>query len=161
MKGRNAQAGFTFIELMAVVAIIGTLAALTMPSIKNYVARAKISEAIIALTNCRTTVAEVYQSGSNFPAAGSWGCESATGSKYVEHITTLEGGVISVRTSGAMGDLRIAVKDITMAPLNRSGQVMNEDDLSTPVFRWRCGSTIDGTDSTLDVTFLPSTCRGI
>jgi hypothetical protein len=59
-----------------------------------------------------------------------------------------------------MGDLRVAPKYITLAPLSRSGQRMNEDDdKGSSVFRWRCGSTLDGTD--LDPNFLPSTCRGI
>ena len=160
MKGQQAQSGFTFIELMSVVAIIGILACIIMPSVKNYYARAKISEAILALTTCRTTIGEVYLSGTTLPDAGNWGCESVNSSKYVAAITTDESGVIKVLTGAGMGDLRIAPKYITMAPLNRSGTVMNEDDAGNSVFRWRCGSTADGTDDGLD-TFLPSTCRGL
>jgi hypothetical protein len=45
-----------------------------------------------------------------------------------------------------------------MAPLNRANQRMDDNDIGTSVYRWRCGSNVDGTD--VDVTFLPSTCRG-
>ena len=46
-----------------------------------------------------------------------------------------------------------------MAPLNRANQPMDDSDVGTSVYRWRCGSTVDGTD--VDPNFLPSTCRGI
>lgn len=159
MKGRGAQTGFTFIELMSVVAIMGILVCIMMPSVKNYFARAKVSEAVLALAQCRTTIGEVYLSGGSLPDANNWGCEANKPSKYVNAITTDEYGTIGVETGSGMGDLRLAPRYITMAPINRSGFVMNEDDKGTAVFRWRCGNTVDGTD--LDPTFLPSTCRGL
>jgi type IV pilus assembly protein PilA len=163
MKG-TAQAGFTFIELMGVVAIMGVLVCLLMPSVKNYVARAKVTEAIGALAACRTPVAEVFLTGTpggTFPTE--WGCEKAAGtaSKYVYSVEVLADATIRVTTAAAMGDLRIAPKYITLAPLARTGFRMTEDEMGESVFRWRCGSTIDGTDDTLDLNFLPSTCRGI
>jgi type IV pilus assembly protein PilA len=162
LSGPRAQAGFTFIELLSVVMIMGILVSIIMPNVKNYVARAKVTEAISALTACRTPVSEVFQSGSsgqNFPSE--WGCELAKGkgSKYVDSIA-VEKGIILVLTSGAMGDLRIAPKTISLAPLARSGQVMTEDDMGDAVFRWRCGAVADGTEDTFDVSMLPSTCRG-
>jgi len=160
MKGRSAQSGFTFIELMSVVAIMGILTCLILPSVKNYFARAKISEAILALTQCRTSIAEVYLSGAPIPDPGGWGCEANRPSKYIERITTEDGGIIVVETGGGMGDLRIAPKNISMAPLNRAGQVMSDDDKGNSVFRWRCGAPADGTDPDLG-TFLPSSCRGL
>jgi len=160
MTRRSAQAGFTFIELLSVVVIIGLLTTIAMPNIKNYSARAKISEAMIALTQCRTVVSEVYLSaGGSLPASGNWGCESGNTSKYVDSIDTSDYGVIKVSISPAVGDARIANSDITMAPLNRANQPMDDNDIGTSVYRWRCGSSIDGT--TVDPTFLPSTCRGI
>src|SRR4051812_4728024 len=162
LSGRRAQAGFTFIELLSVVMIMGILVAIIMPNLKNYVARAKVTEAISALTNCRTPVSEVFQSGSSgasFPSE--WGCELAAGkaSKYVESIA-VDAGIIKVLTAGAMGDLRIAPKVITLAPLACSGQVMTEDDMGDSVFRWRCGAVADGTEESFDVSLLPATCRG-
>jgi type IV pilus assembly protein PilA len=163
MKGRYSQSGFTFIELMSVVAIIGILAAIMMPGVKNYVARSKVSEAVQALAACRTPVSEIFLTGAPgqaFPT--DWGCAKPTGaSKYVESIEVLDNAVIRVQTAAAMGDLRIAPKYVTLAPLARSGYLMTEDDQGDAVFRWRCGAVADGTDPDIDLTFLPSTCRGI
>jgi type IV pilus assembly protein PilA len=165
MGNRSSQAGFTFIELMSVVAIIGILTTIALPNIKNYSARAKVSEAILALTSCRGTVQEVYLSGGNaLPAAGEWGCERGTvvgtpsPSKFVDSITTTADGVIIVTLGAGVGDARIAIHDITMAPIHRAGHLMTDADLGEGVHRWRCGATTDGT--TMDQTFLPSTCRG-
>lgn len=163
MTRRQAQSGFTFIELMAVVAIIGILTVLVMPGIKNYTMRAKVSEAILALTNCRTSVSEIYQSGSPIPP-NSWGCDTGHKSQYVDSIEVVphpvDGeGVIRVFTSAILGDSRTAIKYITLAPLSRSGAPMTSDDSGTAVYRWRCGNTVDGTDLT-DLAFLPSSCRG-
>ena len=58
---KKAQQGFTLIELMIVVAIIGILAAIALPAYQDYAKRAKISEVILAAVPCRTSVTEVYQ----------------------------------------------------------------------------------------------------
>jgi type IV pilus assembly protein PilA len=155
MRGRNAQAGFTFIELMSVVAIIGILTAIMGPNIKNYSARAKVSEALLAFGPCRLAVGEIYLSGAPLPAEGNWGCETSGSSKYVGEITVLDDGSIRVLTD-KMGDLRISPKYIFLQPMNRSGAVMNDDDRGNGVFRWRCGGGL--TD--IDLNFLPSSCRG-
>ena len=64
------QKGFTLIELMIVVAIIGILAAIALPAYQDYTKRAKMSEAILAASACRTTITEIYQSGSSASAPG-------------------------------------------------------------------------------------------
>jgi type IV pilus assembly protein PilA len=155
---RSAQSGFTLIELMIVVAIVGILSAIVMPEVRGYTARAKVSEAMLLLTNCRNLVHEIYLSGNSRPLAGNWGCEADRPSKFVFGINTTEDGTVRLQLGNEIGDLRLALYVITLAPLNGAGNVMREEDLGTPVRRWRCGSPADGTD--LSTTYLPASCRG-
>ena len=78
---KKMQQGFTLIELMIVVAIIGILAAVALPAYQDYTVRARMSEAILAASTCRTSVTEAVQSlpaGSEVADNG-WGCEFAAG----------------------------------------------------------------------------------
>src|ERR1044072_1620354 len=102
---KAVQKGFTLIELMIVVAIIGILAAVALPAYQDYTARAKMSEVILAASACRTSVTETIQSAATLPNGGQWGCESrAAGnhpiSKYVQAIETNQFGDIRVTVSG-------------------------------------------------------------
>src|ERR1700686_3929175 len=94
---RTLQKGFTLIELMIVVAIIGILAAVALPAYQDYTIRAKMSEVILAMSSCRTAITEIYQSGSSAPGANNWGCEvsSGQGSKYVNQLVTDANGVVT------------------------------------------------------------------
>ena len=153
------QKGFTLIELMIVVAIIGILAAIALPAYQDYTKRAKMSEVLLAASACRTNITEVYQSGSasNAPAANGWGCESSVAtSKYVKVIATNADGKITVTSQGIGGG---ADGDVTLTPLTVAGAVMTfSGNVGQGVGSWRCGSATDLT--TVPSKFLPGSCRG-
>src|SRR5882672_4818563 len=110
-KVKRIQQGFTLIELMIVVAIIGILAAVALPAYQDYTVRAKMSEVMLAASACRTSITEIYQSGGTPPAANAWGCEGAT-SKYVGSVATDANGKVTVATTGGL-----PVGNVTLVPL--------------------------------------------
>src|SRR3954453_7597816 len=100
---KRIEQGFTLIELMIVVAIIGILAAVALPAYQDYTVRAKMSEVILAASQCRTSITETVQSANNTSAfvAGGWGCESSTPtSQYVLSIGTNANGAVQVTPRG-------------------------------------------------------------
>jgi type IV pilus assembly protein PilA len=153
---KRVQQGFTLIELMIVVAIIGVLAAVALPAYQDYTKRAQMSEVVLAASACRTTISEVVQSasGSTLPGANAWGCESSTStSKFVAGIATDNAGKISVTVQNISGVSGV----VTLVP-QKSGGSLTNTDVGAPIRSWRCGSTTDGT--TVPPKFLPGSCRG-
>ena len=151
---KRLQQGFTLIELMIVVAIIGILAAVALPAYQDYTIRAKVSEVILALSACRTSITEVYQSSTSSPGVNNWGCEAGATSKYVAGIATDANG----KVTATVQNLPIT-GNVTITPMaNATTAATAPANMGLGLHGWRCGLPADGT--TLSAKYLPGSCRG-
>lgn len=154
---KNMQKGFTLIELMIVVAIIGILAAIALPAYQDYTARAKVSEILLSLSQCRTSVTEVFQSGNTLPGANdaAWGCttSSAAETQYVAELNISATGVITALSQNISTDAN--GKIIEMAPSSDAG-TFTAATAGDNIQSWRCG----GGTTDMPLKFLPASCRG-
>jgi type IV pilus assembly protein PilA len=142
---KKIQKGFTLIELMIVVAIIGILAAIAIPAYSDYTKRAKVTELVTAASACKASVSEFFQAQGVFPATiEEAGCSSTTTDK-IDSITLGAGdGVITV-ASGIDG----VDGDYVLLP--------TETVADSGVLEWTC-NTAAGT--TIEDKYRPANCRG-
>jgi type IV pilus assembly protein PilA len=135
---RKIQQGFTLIELMIVVAIIGILAAVALPAYQDYTVRAKASEVMLAAAGGKTSIAEFFQVNGALPAAGSLtiNTQSTTNVASVAQAN----GVITATSQAAVSGLSGGT--ITLTPSDAGNGVLN----------WVCSGT-------LDAKYRPSSCK--
>jgi type IV pilus assembly protein PilA len=151
---KHLSSGFTLLELMIVVAIIGILTAVAVPAYQDYAVRTKMSEAILALAGCRTTITEVYLSGATAPAPNEWGCEGNS-TKFVASITTDGNGVVTATMQNVM-PVKVDGRVVTFIP-TISGTPATAADMGRSINGWICG----GAGTTITPNLLPGSCRGL
>jgi type IV pilus assembly protein PilA len=159
-KVKQLASGFTLIELMIAVAIVGFLSMIALPAFQDYAVRSKMTEVILALSSCRAPISETYQAGvATLPGPNGWGCELGTtqGTRYVAALSTSADGMITATVQNISAQVNTSV--VTLAPLaNATTLATMAADSPQKLYGWRCGSGADGTN--VPLKYLPGSCRG-
>ena len=144
----RAQRGFTLIELMIVVAIIGILAAIAIPAYQDYTIRSKVTELINAAGVCKTSVTEYYQAVGSFPTNQTKaGCSDVGTINTVAPVVSSV-GLITVNASGTLlTQLGASTKTFSLTPTTAAAGAAITD--------WKCNTVA----TTILPKYLPATCR--
>jgi type IV pilus assembly protein PilA len=163
---KTMQKGFTLIELMIVIAIIGILAAIAIPAYQNYTIRAQVTEGLSLADGWKTTVSEFYAQNGTFPtgstatgSATTIAVAGATNGKYVSAISVVAGGEIVIAYNQVQASAKIRTFVLTLNPgLSANGDVV-----------WVCGLAANpatlatapagATITSFPAQYLPASCH--
>ena len=126
---KQVQKGFTLIELMIVIAIIGILAAIAIPAYQNYTIRAQVTEGLTLADGWKTAIAEYYANTGNWPLQGNLTGTSVSAGKYESNVTVIAGGVIQITYGGPAVNAKISGCLLNLTPYTNA----NNDVI------WQCG----------------------
>jgi type IV pilus assembly protein PilA len=144
---KKMQKGFTLIELMIVIAIIGILAAIALPAYQDYTIRAKVSEGLVLADAAKTTVGEYRQSQGTWPAnVSTAGMSGTIKTKNVTSVTMPSTNIVRVTYSASL-DPVVSAKTVDF-----TGTVQ----ATSGVITWICSQ---GAASPIDKKYLPASCR--
>ena len=154
------QKGFTLIELMIVIAIVGILAVVALPAYQDYTARAQVSEAIVLAEGQKAAVAEYYATNGAFPTsneAAGVAAKADIKGKYVKEVAVGTDGIITATMNGSGVNKDIQSKTVALKPNVATVATGGSGSASSNgAFTWECGP---GKSSPVDKKFLPATCR--
>ena len=124
-KAHSSAKGFTLIELMIVIAIIGILAALAIPAYQDYTIRAKVGEGLNLMSSAKVAITEVYQDTAAIPTTNDEAFLPAAGTIVGEHVTGVAIGANGVITAtfGALGAGVMAGETISLTPVLNTGSI--------------------------------------
>lgn len=141
---RNVQKGFTLIELMITVAIVGILAAVALPAYQDYTIRAQVTEGVSLADGAKSYISEYHANKGILPAAGTDVSYGGASGKYVESVAVGADGIITA-TFGADANTKI-----TTAGSNTV--VLTPTETAEGNLKWECSGTVDA-------KYLPSSCK--
>ena len=156
---KQVQKGFTLIELMIVVAIIGILAAVALPAYQDYTVRARVSEVILAASSCRTAVTDVVSNSPNASVAAVLpdAC-SFSATKFMASGSVSANGVITVvgDHTNLKGETSATTNAIELKPYISGTAVVGTTDGGKTITEWRCGPAAT---NPMPTKYLPGSCK--
>ena len=146
MNKQYQQSGFTLIELMIVIAIVGILAAIALPAYQDYTVRAKMSEPLALLSEAKTTVTEYYVTNNALPSEAVSGIRVSPNTDIVKSLALSTAGGPLLTVTMQDGVVPTGTTTFTLSGWTASGTI-----------QWKCKP---GGTSAIENKYLPANCRG-